>query len=120
MAPEYLLHGQFSIKSDIYSFGILILEIISGRRVSDSIYQSGGSLKLLSYAWKCWLNKEPLELIDPTLSDSYSDDEVKKCILLGLLCLQEEISKRPTLVTIIHMLNTYSDAAETLSTPQPP
>uniref|UniRef100_A0A803MST2 Protein kinase domain-containing protein n=2 Tax=Chenopodium quinoa TaxID=63459 RepID=A0A803MST2_CHEQI len=120
MAVEYLLHGQFSIKSDVYSFGVLVLEIVIGRKVSDVIYQSGGSFKLLSYAWSCWLDGEPLRLLDSMLGNSYSNLEVIKCIHLGLLCVQEDINKRPTMATIVHMLNSYAAAAGTLSMPQPP
>ncbi|XP_021743950.1 cysteine-rich receptor-like protein kinase 10 isoform X2 [Chenopodium quinoa] len=120
MAVEYLLHGQFSIKSDVYSFGVLVLEIVSGRKVGDVIYQSGGSLKLLSHAWSCWLDREPLKLLDSMLRNTYSNHEVIKCIHLGLLCVQEDINKRPTMATIVHMLNSYSAADGTLSTPQSP
>lgn len=49
MAPEYLIHGQFNVKSDIYSFGVLILEIVSGKQISAMIYQSGVPENLLSY-----------------------------------------------------------------------
>lgn len=48
MSPEYAMHGQFSVKSDAYSFGVLILEIISGKK-NSSFYQTGGAADLASY-----------------------------------------------------------------------
>lgn len=48
MSPEYAMHGQFSVKSDAYSFGVLILEIISGKK-NSSFYQTGGAADLVSY-----------------------------------------------------------------------
>lgn len=116
MSPEYAMHGQFSIKSDAYSFGVLILEIISGKK-NSSFYQSDYAEDLLSYAWKLWKEGTPLQLLDPTLKDSYSENEVVKCIHIGLLCVQEDPEDRPTMKTIVLMFNSYS---VTLPVPEKP
>ncbi|XP_022859606.1 cysteine-rich receptor-like protein kinase 10 isoform X1 [Olea europaea var. sylvestris] len=108
MAPEYALHGQFSVESDIFSFGVLILEIISGKK-SNSFYKSHGTRDLISYAWKLWRNGAPLELMDPTLQQSYVLDEVIRCIQIGLLCVEEDVNKRPKMALILLMLKSYSD-----------
>ncbi|KAH9622651.1 hypothetical protein KSS87_011474 [Heliosperma pusillum] len=73
MAPEYLLQGQFSVKSDVYAFGVLVLEIINGRRISAgaTTHQSGAATEnLMSFAWRCWGEENPLALMDPMLKDS--------------------------------------------------
>ncbi|KAL1805735.1 hypothetical protein ACET3Z_028803 [Daucus carota] len=75
MAPEYAMHGLFSSKSDVFSFGVLVLEIVSGKK-NNSFHQSDGAEDLLSYAWKQWKNSNPLEFMDPSLADSYSRNEV--------------------------------------------
>ncbi|GAB2210141.1 hypothetical protein Droror1_Dr00015399 [Drosera rotundifolia] len=108
MSPEYAMHGHFSVKSDVYSFGVLILEIVSGKR-NNGFYLSGFE-DLLSYAWKQWREGTPLELVDPTLIGSYSRTEVIRCIHLGLLCVQEDADKRPTMASVVLMLNSYSTA----------
>lgn len=59
--------------------------------------------------------------MDATLMrGSCSNDEVMKCVNLGLLCVQEDVTKRPTMTTIIHMLNSSSDASTAPSMLQPP
>ncbi|KAL7244032.1 hypothetical protein ACSBR1_016288 [Camellia fascicularis] len=68
-------------------------------------------------AWKLWREERPLELMDSTLEGSYSRNEVIKCIHIGLLCVQEDPNARPSMATIVVMLNSYS---VTLSIPQQP
>ena len=68
-------------------------------------------------AWKQWRNGTPLELLDPSMRNSYSRNEVVRCIHIGLLCIQENPANRPTMATIGLMLNSYS---VTLPLPQQP
>uniref|UniRef100_A0A2N9J0P4 Cysteine-rich receptor-like protein kinase 10 n=1 Tax=Fagus sylvatica TaxID=28930 RepID=A0A2N9J0P4_FAGSY len=112
----YAMHGEFSVKSDVYSFGVLVLEIISGKKNSN-FYESEGAEDLLSYVWIHWRDGRPLELLDPTLGDSFSRDEVMRCIHLGLLCVQEDPADRPTMAMIVLTLNSGS---VTLPSPQQP
>ncbi|KAF2303634.1 hypothetical protein GH714_020415 [Hevea brasiliensis] len=116
MSPEYAMHGQFSVKSDMYSFGVLVLEIISGKK-NSSFYQIDGADDLVSYVWKHWRNGTPLEVLDPVLIDSHSRNEVLRCIEIGLLCVQEDPADRPTMGTVVLMLNSYS---VTLPVPRQP
>ncbi|THG23990.1 cysteine-rich receptor-like protein kinase 10 [Camellia sinensis] len=116
MSPEYGMHGQFSVKSDVFSFGVLVLEIISGKK-NNTFYKSGNAEDLLSYAWKLWMEERPLDLMDSTLEGSYSRSELIRCIHIGLLCVQEDPKSRPSVATVILMLNRYSI---TLSDPQQP
>ncbi|KAK1373601.1 hypothetical protein POM88_029794 [Heracleum sosnowskyi] len=108
MSPEYVMHGKFSSKSDIFSFGVLVLEIISGKK-NSSFYQSDrGAEDLLSYTWKQWKHGTPLEVMDPSLIDSYSSDEVLRCIQIGLLCVQEAVDARPFVAWVLMMLDSQS------------
>ncbi|XP_052875926.1 cysteine-rich receptor-like protein kinase 10 isoform X2 [Gossypium arboreum] len=107
MSPEYAMQGQFSVKSDVYSFGVLVLEIISGQRNSD-FYEAEGAQDLISYAWKLWKDERSQELLNPVLRDNYSRNEVIRCTQLGLLCVQEDPADRPTMATIVLLLNSYS------------
>ncbi|CAI8596029.1 unnamed protein product [Vicia faba] len=70
MPPEYAVHGSFSIKSDVFSFGVVVLEIISRRKnrgFCDPIHH----LNLLGHAWRLWIEDRPLELMDETLYDMH-------------------------------------------------
>ncbi|KAK4733245.1 hypothetical protein R3W88_007506 [Solanum pinnatisectum] len=107
MSPEYAMHGQYSVKSDVFSFGVLLLEIISGKK-NSAFYQSDGGEDLLSYVWKNWKDGTPLNIMDPTFAESYSRNEVIQCIHIGLLCVQEDVNERPTMDYVVLMLNSYS------------
>ncbi|XP_050366618.1 cysteine-rich receptor-like protein kinase 44 [Argentina anserina] len=102
MAPEYVMHGRFSVKSDVFSFGVLILEIVSGKK--NSSFRNRGNMEdLLSYAWKNWKADTASDIIDPILS-SGSRTEMMRCIHIGLLCVQQNISDRPSMTSVILML----------------
>lgn len=116
MSPEYAMHGQFSVKSDLYSFGVLLLEIISGKK-NSYFFQTDAAEDLMSHAWKLWRDGTPLELLDPSMRDSYSRSEVIGCIHIGLLCVQEDPADRPTMQSVVLMLNSYS---VTLPLPEQP
>ncbi|XP_026377859.1 putative receptor-like protein kinase At4g00960 [Papaver somniferum] len=119
MAPEYALHGLFSVKSDVYvlfGFGVLLLEIVSGRKIS-SFYESASSPDLLSYSWKSWRDGTPLEVMDTTSSGSFSRNEVIRSIHIGLLCVQDNIEDRPTMSSVVLMLSSYSITLASTSQP---
>ncbi|KAJ9566435.1 hypothetical protein OSB04_002401 [Centaurea solstitialis] len=116
MAPEYAMHGHFSVKSDVFSFGVLVLEVVTGRR-NSSFYQEDDIGDLLLFAWKKWMNGSPLELLDPRIAEPYSENEVIRCINIGLLCVQEESDARPSMGSVLNMLNNNSI---TLPTPNKP
>ncbi|KAF3531410.1 hypothetical protein DY000_02037904 [Brassica cretica] len=106
MSPEYAMPGQFSMKSDIYSFGVLVLEIISGKK-NSGLYQmdeTSTAGNLVNNAWRLWRNVSPLELVDPTIGRNYQSNEVTRCIHIALLCVQDNPDDRPMLSTIILML----------------
>ncbi|XP_058090953.1 receptor-like serine/threonine-protein kinase SD1-8 [Magnolia sinica] len=106
MSPEYAMQGLFSEKSDVFSFGVLLLEIVHGKK---NIYfnHSDHSLNLLGYAWELYKEGRGIELIDRRLSDSlpsFSSFEVSRYIHVALLCVQERASDRPTMSDVVFML----------------
>ncbi|KAM3693817.1 hypothetical protein ACJW31_07G012900 [Castanea mollissima] len=88
MSPEYALEGLFSIKSDVFSFGILLLEI----------------------AWELWTSDRGSDLVDPLLDDVSSVRAALKYVNIGLLCVQESAADRPTMSDVVTMLSSESMA----------
>ncbi|XP_010247618.1 PREDICTED: putative receptor-like protein kinase At4g00960 [Nelumbo nucifera] len=116
MAPEYAMRGQFSVKSDVFSFGILLLEIVSGKKNTEFCQQDGTG-DLVRYAWRHWTEGTAINLVDPALGDGYSREEVLRCIQIGLLCVQEHVTNRPTMASVVLMLSSSSATLNPLSSP---
>ncbi|XP_047155548.1 G-type lectin S-receptor-like serine/threonine-protein kinase At1g11330 [Vigna umbellata] len=104
MSPEYAMEGLFSEKSDVYSFGVLLLEIISGKR-NTSFRNDDQSLSLIGYAWNLWNEDNIRLLVDPEISASGSENHILRCIHIAFLCVQEVAKTRPTMTTVLSMLN---------------
>ncbi|MED6124975.1 hypothetical protein PIB30_064018 [Stylosanthes scabra] len=105
ISPEYAARGNFSVKSDVFSFGVIVLETISGHKNRE--FFDDNDLDLLGHAWRLWCEERPLELIDESVADSVSvgEPEVLRCINIGLLCVQERPEDRPDMSAIVLMLN---------------
>nr|DAD36526.1 TPA_asm: hypothetical protein HUJ06_007167 [Nelumbo nucifera] len=117
MSPEYAMKGIFSVKSDVFSFGVLLLEILSSKK-NTSIYNSDRCLNLIEYAWALWNDGRGMELIDSTLHDSTSpNNELLRYVHVTLLCVQQNATDRPTIVEVVSMLG---NGTQTLPPPKQP
>ncbi|GLT83434.1 hypothetical protein SLE2022_017240 [Rubroshorea leprosula] len=112
MSPEYALDGHFSIKSDVFSFGVLVLEIISGNR-NRGFSHPDHDHNLLGHTWRLWMEERTLELIENSLVDKQFQSEVLRCIHVALLCVQQRPEDRPNMSSVLLMLGSES------SLPQP-
>ncbi|KAK2404979.1 cysteine-rich receptor protein kinase [Trifolium repens] len=118
MSPEYAMLGKFSEKSDVFSFGVMIIEIITGKKNANSYESNQNAKGLLSYVWRQWNDETLLTAIDPSIKEKYSQIEVIKCIQIGLLCVQENPNARPTMSTVVSYLTRHSPLE--LPSPQEP
>ncbi|KAJ0668535.1 putative protein kinase RLK-Pelle-DLSV family [Helianthus annuus] len=108
MAPEYMMHGQFSVKSDIFSYGVVVLEMVTGQK--NQCFKNEERIEdLLSFARKIWMNGTISDIIDPTLkAKSGSMHDIIRHIHIGLLYVQESSNDRPTMALVVLMLNSFS------------
>ncbi|KAG8651662.1 hypothetical protein MANES_06G010625v8 [Manihot esculenta] len=104
MAPEYVIFGKFSTKSDVFSFGIILLEIITGKKNNNYCHE-GSSVSMIGHIWHSWKENRAFEIVDSFLKESSPSDEVLRCIQIGLLCVQEDALDRPMMSTVVLMLN---------------
>ncbi|XP_059447433.1 cysteine-rich receptor-like protein kinase 43 [Corylus avellana] len=104
MAPEYVMHGHLSVKADVFSFGVLVLELISSQRNSSFNLQVDAQ-NLIDWAYKLYKKDRSLEIMDPTLASSAATDQVKMCIQIGLLCTQGDPQLRPVMRRVVVMLS---------------
>ncbi|GAY69190.1 hypothetical protein CUMW_270080 [Citrus unshiu] len=103
MSPEYALEGLYSIKSDVFSFGVLMLETLSSKR-NTGVYNSDSS-NLLGYAWGLWKDDRAHELMDPVIKqDEVSLPMLIRYINVALLCVQENAADRPIMSDVISMI----------------
>ncbi|CAN6219175.1 unnamed protein product [Urochloa humidicola] len=117
MSPEYAMEGLFSVRSDVYSFGILILEIVSGQK-NSSFHHMEGSLNIVGYAWQLWSAGKGEELVDPAVVRSPAAREAAlRCVHVALLCVQDHACDRPDVQYVVMALGSDSSV---LPKPKPP
>ncbi|KAL2327817.1 hypothetical protein Fmac_021244 [Flemingia macrophylla] len=104
MSPEYAARGHFSIKSDVFSYGVIVLEILSGKRNREFSNPKHYN-NLLGHAWTLWTEDRALELLDEVLGEQFIPSEVIRCIQVGLLCVQQRPEDRPDMSLVVLMLN---------------
>ncbi|KAM0869994.1 hypothetical protein ACQ4PT_040315 [Festuca glaucescens] len=145
MAPEYVARGNYSVKSDAFSFGVIVLEIITGRKNngcsnsgrsedlltmvstnhdllssllrSVAMMRSGSRLQTDMQVWEHWEAGMVTEIVDPCMGGSFHEGDVLKCFHVGLLCVQGNPAARPMMSSVVTMLG--SDTV-TLQAPSKP
>ncbi|XP_031120489.1 G-type lectin S-receptor-like serine/threonine-protein kinase At4g27290 [Ipomoea triloba] len=113
MSPEYVIDGNFSVKSDVFSLGVILLELVSGRK-NRKFHHLDHHHTLLGHAWLLWSDGDPIELMDNCVRDSYVESQVLRCIHLALLCVSKLPEDRPTMTSVVSMLEN-----EEVALPQP-
>ncbi|XP_023765112.1 cold-responsive protein kinase 1 [Lactuca sativa] len=114
LAPEYAIRGQLTRKADIYSFGILLLEIVTGRPNQNKRLPVEEQY-LLERVWELYREGELERLVDTSMEDNdedYDKDEACRYLKIGLLCTQSLPKNRPSMSSVMMMLNDEMDLDE--------
>ncbi|XP_066311903.1 cysteine-rich receptor-like protein kinase 10 [Miscanthus floridulus] len=107
MSPEYASEGIYSVKSDVFSFGVLLLEILSAKR-NSGFHRYGEFLNLLGYTWHLWEEGRWLDLVEASISKEMHEAEARRYINIALMCVQENADDRPTMSDVVAALNSES------------
>ncbi|XP_058186451.1 probable LRR receptor-like serine/threonine-protein kinase At1g56140 isoform X2 [Rhododendron vialii] len=102
LAPEYAMRGHLTEKADVFGFGVVALEVVSGRPNSDTSLEEE-KIYLLEWAWHLHQNNNEVELVDANLSE-FNEEEVKRLIGVALLCTQSSPQTRPSMSRAVAML----------------
>ncbi|KAL9274201.1 Somatic embryogenesis receptor kinase 1-like protein [Drosera capensis] len=105
IAPEYLSTGKSSEKTDVFGYGIMLLELITGQRAFDLARLANDDDVMLLDWVKGLLKEQKLEmLVDPDLQSNYIEAEVTQLIKVALLCTQGSPNERPKMSDVVRML----------------
>ncbi|KAG2313051.1 hypothetical protein Bca4012_027632 [Brassica carinata] len=103
MAPEYVMHGVLSVKADVFSFGVVVLELISGQK-NSSFSMRHPDQTLLEWAYKLYKKGRTMEILDTEIAASADPEQVRLCVQIGLLCVQGDPHQRPAMRRVAMLL----------------
>lgn len=116
MAPEYALWGYLTYKADIYSFGVVALEIVAGK--NNMKYRPNEDFVcLLDWAFVLQQKGSLLTLVDPNLGSEFNKDEALRMIKVALLCTNPSPALRPTMSSVVSMLKGRTNIQELIMSP---
>ncbi|KAI3892542.1 hypothetical protein MKX03_021183, partial [Papaver bracteatum] len=113
--PGYAMRGHLTEKADVFGFGVVALEIVSGRPNSDTTLDQD-KMYLLEWAWSLHENGRTLELVDPSLTD-FDKGEAKRMIGIAFLCTQASPVLRPAMSRVVSMLSGDIEVSTVTSRP---
>lgn len=108
LAPEYAMLGKASESCDVFSFGVLLLELASGKKPVEKLNPTT-KLTITEWALPLARDKKFKEIADPKLKDSFVEAEVKRMALVGLACTQNKPEQRPIMSEVVDLLKGESD-----------
>ncbi|CAL1387095.1 unnamed protein product [Linum trigynum] len=123
LAPEYAISGHLTRKLDVYSFGVLLLEIVSGKTVVDFDQTLGEQYFLVERAWQMYKSDQMIQLVDPIMlkdgENSGFEEEAERFLVVALLCLQQKSSLRPTMSAALKMMNGTNEDGDVVEIMEP-
>ncbi|KAG7961712.1 hypothetical protein I3843_09G029900 [Carya illinoinensis] len=104
MAPETFLIGRATVETDIYAFGVLVLEVVCGRKPGkqneDNDYNNG----IVYWLWELHRRERILDAVDPRLDGKFDEEGMKRMLVLGLACCHPNPHHRPSMKTVLQVI----------------
>lgn len=109
MAPESFLTGRATVETDVYAFGVLVLEVVSGRKPGNQNEQNSFNNSMVHWIWGLYTKDRLLDAVDTRLDGQFEDDEMGCIMVLGLACCHPNPHERPSMRTILKVLKGEED-----------
>lgn len=103
LAPEYLQYGKATDKTDVFSFGVVVLEVACGKRPIER--EGPKMINLVDWVWGLYSEGKIIEAVDKRLNGEFEEEEMTKLLLLGLSCANPDSAARPTMRRVLQILN---------------
>ncbi|KAF8723765.1 hypothetical protein HU200_021741 [Digitaria exilis] len=112
LAPEYLQSGKATEQTDVFSYGVVVLEVCCGRRPIDKDESGGGkNVNLVDWVWRLYGEDRLIEAADPRLAGEFDKDEMLRLLLVGLSCANPNCEERPAMRRVVQILNREAEPA---------
>ncbi|CAH1444287.1 unnamed protein product [Lactuca virosa] len=105
LAPEYLHYGKATDKTDVYSYGVVVLEVCCGRRPIEKESDGDDMVNLVDWVWEMYTKNQILEAIDKRLIGQFDEEEGKRLLMVGLSCANPVSEMRPSMRRVLQILN---------------
>ncbi|MED6143271.1 L-type lectin-domain containing receptor kinase VIII.1 [Stylosanthes scabra] len=119
LAPEYVLTGRATEKTDVFSYGAVVLEVASGRRPiekdANGVGRVGVSSNLVEWVWSLHQEGKLLMAADPRLEGEFEEGEMRRVMLVGLACSHPDAMARPSMRSVVQMLMGEAERAASMT-----
>ncbi|KAK7285418.1 hypothetical protein RJT34_20188 [Clitoria ternatea] len=118
VAPEYALYGQLTERSDVFSFGVVLLELLSGKKALQT-GDDGQPSALTDVAWSLVRNGRALDVVEDGMPETDPPHVLEKYVLVAVLCSHPQLYARPTMDQVVKMLETDESVPSVMERPIP-
>ncbi|KAL2320907.1 hypothetical protein Fmac_029876 [Flemingia macrophylla] len=118
VAPEYALYGQLTERSDVFSYGVVLLELLSGKKALQTDHD-GQPSALTDFAWSLVRNGSALDVVEDSMPEPGPPQVLEKYVLVAVLCSHPQLYARPTMDQVVKMLETDESVPSLMERPIP-